>query len=166
MKFWKTVEDFPNYRISSEGNLISLFYGKETLRVPSKNKGYLQAVMCGGVLQDRKYCSIHRLVAEAFIPNPDSLPEVNHIDGNKWNNTVENLEWVTEKQNSEHACRTGLTPALKGTKNGNSKLTEKSVKDLRAKRSEGWTYVELSKYFEIDKSTVLSACRNKTWKHV
>ena len=55
-----------------------------------------------------KHCSVHRLLAEAFIPNPDNLPQVNHIDGNKENNSLDNLEWCTSRQNLHHAMDNGL----------------------------------------------------------
>ena len=71
---------------------------------PYKNhKGYLKV----GLMKDgvyRKY-RVHRLVAEAFIPNPNGCPEVNHIDGNKANNSFSNLEWVTSIQNQEHEIK-------------------------------------------------------------
>ena len=58
----------------------------------------------------RKTVKVHRLIAIAFIPNPNNLPEVNHIDGNKTNNNVENLEWVTHSENEKHAYRIGIQP--------------------------------------------------------
>lgn len=73
---------------------------------PSKYK-YMTVMLHAG--KGQMVCKrVHRLVAEAFIPNPHNLPQVNHIDGNKLNNNVENLEWVTEQENSDHAWRTGL----------------------------------------------------------
>jgi hypothetical protein len=73
--------------------------------------------------------SVHRFVAEAFIPNPENKPCVNHIDGNKQNNKVENLEWCTYKENSEHAYRTGLVPKHKVTEAHKSILREYAKKN-------------------------------------
>lgn len=77
-----------------------------------KSSSYLQVVF--QVNNRRSMPQVHRLIAEAFIPNPKRLPEVNHIDGDKLNNAIENLEWVTRSENQKHAWKTGLqknTPA-------------------------------------------------------
>lgn len=73
---------------------------------------------------------VNRLVAQAFIENPDNKPEVNHIDGNKQNNTVENLEWVTTQENITHAWKNELACAKSGEDHPNSKYTEKDIRDV------------------------------------
>lgn len=76
----------------------------------------------------RKVMMIHRLVAETFIPNPDGKPQVNHIDGNRKNNCVDNLEWVTNQENSQHAYKTGLAkPHGMKPVRGKNKLTGEVV---------------------------------------
>ena len=103
------------YQIGNHGNVRSLNYqntGKSKLLTPVKHHmGYLLVHL--GV---KKIKMIHTLVAEAFIPNPAQKPFVNHIDGNKHNNDVSNLEWVTSKENMEHAIRTGLRDPHKNNK--------------------------------------------------
>ena len=108
-EIWKDIEGYEGlYQVSSEGRIKSLSRltsnGRkiaEKILKPSNNGwGYLQVILC----KDGKHINhrIHRLVAQAFIPNPENKPEVNHIDENKENNNVDNLEWVTSKENSNH----------------------------------------------------------------
>ena len=71
--------------------------------------------------------TVHRLVAKAFVPNPDNLPEVNHIDGVKTNNSADNLEWVSSSENQKHAFKLGLQKGNKGEQNGAAKYSEDDV---------------------------------------
>lgn len=110
MEKWKYIKGYEKvYEISDLGNIKSLprKNAKGKMLNPARNnRGYLRVALCldGKV----RYDSVHRLVAETFIPNPRKLPEVNHIDGNKLNNNVTNLEWVTKGQNQIHAYKEGL----------------------------------------------------------
>lgn len=91
-----TISNHPNYLISPDGEIFSL--KRNQLLKPYINpRGYL------GVELDSQWCAVHRLVAIAFIPNPKNHPQVNHINRNKLDNSVSNLEWCTNQQNSEHA---------------------------------------------------------------
>lgn len=104
-EIWKPKKDYEGlYEVSNFGNVMSLNYrgtGKSKLLKPNKNKkGYLHVSLCkNGKL---KTFRVNRLVAETFIPNPDNLPQVNHKDENKENNSVENLEWCTPKYNCNY----------------------------------------------------------------
>ena len=90
------------YIVCSDGKIFSP-RGRQ-LSKNTKQSGYIRLCING------KPRLLHRLIAEAFIPNPDNKPEVNHIDGNPSNNRVDNLEWVTHYENHLHAHRTGLIP--------------------------------------------------------
>ena len=107
---WKQIPNLP-YEISSLGKIRNL-QGK-VLKTYIQNSGYEQIKINYQGLHIHK--SIHRLVAEAFIPNPLNKEYVNHIDGNKLNNTVDNLEWCTNSENILHARKTGLNPYNKPT---------------------------------------------------
>ena len=105
----KPIKDFPNYFVSKDGKIYSE-HSKKYLKFAINNRGYMYTNLYNKDNPKGKKVLIHRLVAETFLPNLDNLPEVNHIDGNKNNNCVENLEWTTRKGNMEHAMSKGLTP--------------------------------------------------------
>lgn len=97
-EIWKQIDGFPNYYISSEGRVKNA--NDRILKPYVNHKGYLKV----GLLQDgiRHKKRVHRLVAQAFIPNVNNLPEVNHRNLDKQDNRVDNLEWVTDEENRQH----------------------------------------------------------------
>lgn len=101
---WKLVKEYSDYAVSTQGRVFS----RKTKRIlkPSKATGYPCVNLCKDGIRTAYY--VHRLVADAFIPNPHDLQYVNHIDGNKLNNNVSNLEWCTAAQNTQHAVSTGI----------------------------------------------------------
>lgn len=110
--------------------------------------------------------SVHRLVAELFIPNPNNLPCVNHKDGNKLNNHVDNLEWCTYGENLSHAFKTGLRDC-DGEKNSNSKLTNKQVLEIRSlyvkgKHCENNSY-GLAKKYGVSPKCILNIVNQRAW---
>ena len=108
------------YKITSDGRVYSEYLGDFIKPFYSKG-GYVRVKLNYGD-RSKKYM-VHRLVAMAFIPNPDNKPEVNHIDGDKHNNNAENLEWVTRSENIRHAFSTGLmkpSRSMLGRKNPNA----------------------------------------------
>lgn len=109
---WKPIQGYEDrYAVSSLGRVCSFPTQRRKYAKILKNKltkdGYYETALVGDGCK-YKYVRTHRLVASAFIPNPDDKPEVNHIDGNKLNNAVSNLEWVTSSENQKHAYATGL----------------------------------------------------------
>ena len=95
------------YKVSNFGRILSLNYhqtGKADLMTPSKvGTGYLRVQLWKN--KEYKTCLVHRLVAETFLPNPENLPQVNHIDEDKTNNRVDNLEWKSHRDNCNHGTR-------------------------------------------------------------
>ena len=105
-EYWKSVVGYEGlYMVSNWGRVKSIKFGKERILKPVTNSsGYLLVHLC----KDGKVKSftVHRLVAEAFIPNPYNLPQVNHRDENKLNNNVDNIEWCTNEYNINYGTRT------------------------------------------------------------
>lgn len=105
MERWQDIEGYDNYEVSTHGRIRNKRLGI-IMRTHGNRGGYEQ--LCLTQNGNRRTCKVHRLVAETFIPNPDNLPQVNHIDGDKWNNNIDNLEWCTPQQNMQHAIESGL----------------------------------------------------------
>jgi hypothetical protein len=108
---WKSLVDFPTYEVSSLGTIRR--NGK--LLSPQKDKGgYLRVRL---YVNKKKYTvKVHREVAKSFLPNENNLPQVNHIDGDKSNNTLQNLEWIDNSGNQKHAIFLGLKQIAFGQK--------------------------------------------------
>jgi hypothetical protein len=162
------IKDIKNYEgiycVDIYGNVYS--YPKRTrkgfrkLKPTLINNGYLQVDLCKD-FKIKKY-SVHRLIAETFIDNKELKPQVNHINGIKTDNSLENLEWVTRSENQLHSIAIGLRSA-KGEKNSQSKLTNKIVLDIfKDKRM----YKEISKDFDISISTISGIKVGHSWSHV
>ncbi len=114
-----------------------------------------------------KNYKIHRLVAKAFIPNPENKPTVNHIDGYKMNNCINNLEWTTYSENSQHALKIGLIKY--GEENSNAKLTNEEAVWCRRVHIFGdkeFGTASLAKKFNVDFRTMLDIILGKTYKNV
>lgn len=177
MEVWKDVTGFEGlYEVSSYGNLRSVdrdilcnggyykhFNGK-TIKTKLNKYGYPSAGLW--YKGKRTDVVIHRLVAEAFIDNQNNYEQINHIDGNKTNNHVENLEWCDNNYNMKHAKENGLLAHQKGEKHGGHKLTNEQVREIRRLRNEGWKYRQLAEKFGVCDRTIGQICRNEYWTHL
>lgn len=108
---------------------------------------------------------VHRLVAQAFIKNPKNKPTVNHINGIKADNKLDNLEWATNSENSQHSFDIGLQKGRKGEKHHKSKITKENVLFIR-NNSENFSRPELAKRFNVSESLLSMIINYKVWKHV
>ena len=108
---------------------------------------------------------VHRLLANCFIPNPNLYKEVNHVDGNKLNNELSNLEWTDHLGNMRHAFSTGLINNT-GVNNGMVKLNENSVLEIKKLLKQGLTQQKIASMFNVSRSAVLSIHLNRTWKYL
>ena len=135
-EIWKDIVDYEGlYQISNQGRVKSLKYGKERIMKPGNNgDGYLFVWLWKN--GERKKYKIHRLVAQAFLHNPNNLPQVNHKDEDKTNNKVDNLEWCSSKYNINYGTRNQRCvdkiskPVLKYSKNGELIKEWKSLADV------------------------------------
>ena len=162
---YKVVGDirFPNcYEISNKGNIRSLRKDKKQLKLILNNYGYYY--ITGNYRGYRSTLSIARLVAKAFIPNPDNKPEVNHKDGIKTNNNDWNLEWCTDSEQMKHAVKMGLSTnaSKKGEEHNTSKHTFATVQVIREKYKTGkYSMRGLAKQYNTTSGYISDVINNK-----
>ena len=157
----KVIENTKGYSITENGDV----YGpRKELKPELSNAGYLRVTIryLDGSIKKK---SVHRLVAESFVPNPQNKPLVNHIDGNKLNNHFSNLEWVDHKENAKHASENGLLKYV-GENHYNNTNEEALVRKVCELLEQGFRNKDICEMLSLRKSFV-SRIRNGTaWKHV
>lgn len=168
-EIWKDIEGYEGkYQVSNLGRVRSLVdsNGNKRIKILSYNKhpqGYLKV----NLWRDNKvrYKYVHRLVARAFIPNPNSLPQVNHISGVKTENNVQNLEWVSRIENMKHSFSIGLHP--RGEKRSYAKFTNEQVKQIRKEyipHDKNFGLCALARKYGINHSSMKDIIDKKTYK--
>lgn len=176
LEVWLDIKGYEgHYQVSSFGRVKSLARIVESRKgvFGNKKEKFLSDWDCGKGYRKVKLSKsgidksirVHRLVAQTFLDNPASKSEVNHVNGIKNDNKVENLEWVTGSENIIHSLANNLKIPQKGSEHGMSKLTEKDVLEIREiGRSKGLK--EVSKIYKVSQSLISNVLLNKIWNHV
>ena len=176
-EIWKDVPGYEGvYKISNLGRVLSLKWAGKHGAHPdglirkqrTDNCGYKYVNLCNHCKHKRM--SVHRLVAMAFIPNPDNLPQVNHKDEVRDNNHVDNLEWCTVVYNQNYGHRREKTSANStGSKNANAILTEKDVLEIRRDYIPGdkdFCKRKLAEKYGVSYVTITKIVTGQLWKHL
>lgn len=177
MEKWKDILGYEGlYKISNYGNVTSVARvisngngirkSKDLLKTHVDNgHGYFR--VCLSKKNTKKYVLVHILIANHFIENPNNLPIINHKDGNKKNNTIDNLEWCTWSHNNKHGYDTGLIKSLKGENHKRAKLTNKDVLEIREHLKQGvLSNVKISKLYNISSNSISGIKTKATWGHL
>lgn len=175
---WKDIPGYENiYQVSNIGrvkrlaywhkvklhNVNNTFRQERILKISLNTSGYKQAYLCNNYIG--KSIAIHRLVASAFIENIDNKKQVNHKDGNKLNNNVNNLEWCTYHENLDHAIKHNLRAV--GEKCGSAKLKNSDVVEIRELySSKKYTNKELAIIYGVADSTMSQVISRRYWNHI
>lgn len=169
---WKDIPNYEeSYQISNLGRIKSKIrigkfgqlYPEKILKFIKSNKGYYRINLYKNK-QGKKHL-IHRLIAKVFIPNINNYPQINHKNGVKTDNRIENLEWCTQKQNSQHASNLGLLNC--GIKSNLSKLKDKNIPIIRnLYYNKKWKIRQIAKYFSVHDYTIRLIVDYRTWKHI
>lgn len=173
---WRDIKGFDGfYQVSNTGKVRSCCNGG---RIGGKGAWRLRALSANpdGYLKVRLYQGgkdmtqrVHTLVAQAFLPNPNGYGTVNHKDGNKTNNVVDNLEWADRSEQMVHAYKLGLKKPVRGSKNSQAKLTDDDVRYIRShykRLSQEFGTVALGRKFGLTNAAIGKVVRGETYQNV
>lgn len=163
---WRPIKNYEgHYEISNFGKVASLNYrgsGKrQNLKTNINENGYEQVRL--NVNKTGVNKKVHRLVAEAFLPNLENKKCVNHKDGNKSNNNFFNLEWSTHSENTKHAFENNFIPIITGENTIISKLKNEEVVEIFLSNK---SHRSLAKEYNVTKNTITSIKSRRTWKKI
>ena len=162
---WKDIPGFEGeYMASTLGRIKSLKRGKGVIRkLTTDSYGYKILVLIDKVGK-RHHVKAHRMIAITFVPNPNKHETVNHKNGNKSDNSLDNLEWMTFSENSKHGWDSGAMRM--GERHALSKLTDTDVIEIINANNAGFTTKEISSAFGVSYSSIRHILRGETWKSV
>ena len=171
----KQIQEYPNYYVTEDGRIVSTkrVAGRDGKGVCTTHKelstlhnqtGYCMVNLTKDKQSKTRY--IHRLVAQAYLENPNNLPQVNHKDGNKDNNHYTNLEWCTALHNNLHAINSGLREGQKGETNSQAKITESQAIDIIILILEGLSNIEIADVFNLHDRYISLIRGKKRWTYL
>lgn len=169
---WRDIKGYEGrYQVSNKGRVKTVDRYKsdgrhqpEAIRKTELDRhGYEFALLYNE--NGYKRHSVHVLVANVFIPNDDNKPQINHIDGNKINNNLNNLEWCTASENQLHARKIGLAVSRYGDDNTSTKVPDSSIKEMRRLRNNGFTLQQLADKYSVSFGYVGRVLRNERRCH-
>ena len=160
-EIWKMIPGY-DYAVSNTGKVASMKKGWRVLKPDKTEKGYLRVSLQSK--GERKFVRIHRLVADAFLPAPDSpLKEINHKNGDKMDNVSPNLEWTTRSENVAHSHRVLGNVGPRGEKQGSSKLTKSDVLAIREESRNGVRQDDIAARYGVTQANISSIICGNTW---
>lgn len=154
------------YAVTNDGRVWS-YVSNRWLSAPLNNWGYPKVCLHG--LGKRRTVAVHRLVAETFLKKTQYCTEVNHIDGDKTNNNLHNLEWVTRSQNTKHAWENGLQSNNRGifaAQKSRRKFSVQAVIAIRQMAELGWSSSVIAKLYQCSKGSIVKIIKFESYKEV
>lgn len=178
-EIWKPIKDYEGlYEVSNFGVVRSLDrtvivnrLGKKVERrirgtnlKTAKTTGYHIVSLCKNSVL--KTGLLHRIIAEAFIPNPENKPFINHIDNNGLNNDLSNIEWCTAMENSAHCKKQGRNKAPRGDNHPTTKLKEKEVREVKEMIRKGFRVTDIARMYGVRQPLISEIKSGKTYKYI